>query len=101
MELGLKGKNVLITGGSKGIGLACARAFLAEGARVAIVSRSQANLDTARKALGDVQLFAADLSNAGAAAAPACNARRTTEAGSRQRLDRLAKSCKRMALGQR
>ena len=69
MELGLKGKNVLITGGSKGIGLACARAFLAEGARVAIVSRSQANLDAARKALGEVQTYAADLTDADAAAA--------------------------------
>ncbi len=69
MELGLKGKNVLITGGSKGIGLACARAFLAEGARVAIVSRSQVNLDAARKALGDVQTYAADLTDAAAAAA--------------------------------
>ena len=69
MELGLNGKNILITGGSKGIGLACARAFLAEDARVAIVSRSQANLDAARKALGDVQTFAADLTDAAAAAA--------------------------------
>ena len=47
MELGLKDKVVVITGGSKGIGLACAQAFLAEGARVAIVSRSRANLDSA------------------------------------------------------
>ena len=28
MDLGLKNRSVLITGGSKGIGLACARAFL-------------------------------------------------------------------------
>ena len=41
MDLRLERKNVLITGGSKGIGLACAQAFRAEGARVAIVSRSQ------------------------------------------------------------
>ena len=69
MDLGLKGKNVLITGGSKGIGLACARAFRAEGARVAIVSRSQANLDAARKALGEVYTHAADLTDAEAARA--------------------------------
>ena len=33
MELELKGKKVLITGGSKGIGLACARSFIAEEAK--------------------------------------------------------------------
>ncbi|MBP7566913.1 MAG: SDR family oxidoreductase [Burkholderiaceae bacterium] len=47
MKLELEGKVVLVTGGSKGIGLACARGFAAEGARVAIASRSQANLDAA------------------------------------------------------
>ena len=69
MDLGLKQKNVLITGGSKGIGLACARAFRAEGARVAIVSRSQENLDAAKKALGECYCIAADLTDAQAALA--------------------------------
>jgi NAD(P)-dependent dehydrogenase (short-subunit alcohol dehydrogenase family) len=69
MDLGLKGKRVLITGGSKGIGLACARAFMSEGARVAIVSRSQENLDAAKKTLGDAYTIAADLTDAAAAAA--------------------------------
>ncbi len=47
MELGLKSKVVLVTGGSKGIGLACAQAFAAEGARIAICSRSRNNIDKA------------------------------------------------------
>jgi NAD(P)-dependent dehydrogenase (short-subunit alcohol dehydrogenase family) len=52
MKLGLEGKVVLITGGSKGIGLACAAAFAAEGARVSISSRSEANLEQGRQSLG-------------------------------------------------
>jgi NAD(P)-dependent dehydrogenase (short-subunit alcohol dehydrogenase family) len=70
MDLGLQGRIVLVTGGSKGIGLACARGFLAEGARVAIASRSQANLDAAAASLaaGDrVITIAADLTQAEAA----------------------------------
>jgi len=65
MELGLKNRSVLITGGSKGIGLACARAFLDEGARVAIVSRDSRNLDKAGAQLGKVTLIAVDLTQAG------------------------------------
>jgi NAD(P)-dependent dehydrogenase (short-subunit alcohol dehydrogenase family) len=67
MDLGLKDRVVLITGGSKGIGLACAKAFLAEGAKVAIASRSKVNLvsaDRQLKALGqgqEVVKVAADL----------------------------------------
>src|SRR5690606_24970309 len=51
MDLELSGKVVLITGGSKGIGLACAHAFAREGARVAIASRSADNLAAAQAEL--------------------------------------------------
>ena len=64
MDLGLTDKVVLVTGGSKGIGLACARGFLAEGARVAIVSRSAENVAAARSALGGVLGIAADMTDA-------------------------------------
>jgi len=71
MDLQLNDHHILITGGSKGIGLACARAFAAEGARVAIASRSQSNLDSARAELAregiDVFAVAADLSRPEAA----------------------------------
>ncbi len=67
MDLGLQGKRVLITGGSKGLGLACARAFIAEGARVALVSRTQAHLDAAQAALGEAFTWAADLKDPDAA----------------------------------
>jgi NAD(P)-dependent dehydrogenase (short-subunit alcohol dehydrogenase family) len=49
----LTGKRTLITGGSSGIGLETARQFLREGARVAITGKNPANLETARKELGN------------------------------------------------
>lgn len=73
MELELQDKVVLVTGGSKGIGLACARAFIAEGAKVAIVSRSKVNLTVAARELGKdrVLALAADLVQPAAARAVA------------------------------
>jgi NAD(P)-dependent dehydrogenase (short-subunit alcohol dehydrogenase family) len=68
MELGLSGKAVLVTGGSKGIGFACASAFAAEGARVAICSRSRDNVEKALAALKGSFGVAADLADAAAAA---------------------------------
>jgi NAD(P)-dependent dehydrogenase (short-subunit alcohol dehydrogenase family) len=49
----LANKTALITGGNSGIGLATARLFVAEGARVAITGRNQQTLDDAAKELGD------------------------------------------------
>lgn len=51
MELNFRDKHILITGGSKGIGYACAAAFLAEGARVSLVARSAEHLEAARHQL--------------------------------------------------
>jgi NAD(P)-dependent dehydrogenase (short-subunit alcohol dehydrogenase family) len=51
-DMKLTGKKVLITGGNSGIGLATARLFIAEGAKVAITGRDQATLDEAVAELG-------------------------------------------------
>ena len=48
----LDGKTALITGASTGIGLATARRFIAEGARVYITGRREAELDAAARDLG-------------------------------------------------
>ncbi len=59
----LEGKVAVITGGNSGIGLATAKRFLDEGARIAISGRSQTTLDEAAKALGkDVLVVQADVS---------------------------------------
>lgn len=56
----LKNKRALVTGGTSGIGLATARRFLAEGARVAITGSNPTSLDAARKELGEVLAIRAD-----------------------------------------
>ena len=49
--LHLKGRHVLVTGGSTGLGLAVATKCAQRGARVTIVSRSRANLDAGVNAI--------------------------------------------------
>jgi 3-oxoacyl-[acyl-carrier protein] reductase len=51
MDLGLTGKRALVTGASKGIGLATAQALAAEGCGVDIAGRTQATLDDAAAAI--------------------------------------------------
>lgn len=62
MELGLHNKVVLVTGGSKGIGKAIAKAFYAEGARVAITARGQENLSKCEQEMPGIITFAGDMS---------------------------------------
>ncbi|QQG45450.1 MAG: SDR family oxidoreductase [Candidatus Sungiibacteriota bacterium] len=55
MNLNLKNRTVLITGGSRGVGKAIARAFVAEGARVVICGRDAESLRKAREELCGVE----------------------------------------------
>ncbi|HTZ47152.1 MAG TPA: SDR family oxidoreductase [Verrucomicrobiae bacterium] len=60
----LEGKVAVVTGGNSGIGLATAKRFLDEGAKVAISGRNQKTLQDAVKALGDgVVAVKADTAN--------------------------------------
>ena len=68
MDLGLRDKTAVISGGSAGIGLACAMAMAAEGCRIVLVARNAQRLEAAaaevRKRSGrEVHAIAADLSS--------------------------------------
>jgi 3-oxoacyl-[acyl-carrier protein] reductase len=69
MDLELTGKVAIVGGASKGLGRACAQVLAAEGARVALCSRSQKDLDRAAQEIrdttgADVLVFAGDLDRA-------------------------------------
>ena len=59
----LKGKTVLITGGTAGIGLEAAKQFLANGANVIITGRNQAKLDAAKKSYPALTAIKSDVAN--------------------------------------
>ena len=65
MDLGLSGRSVIVTGASRGIGLAIAEGFAREGARLTICARTEGPLDAARarlEALGvEAQAVTADV----------------------------------------
>ncbi|TAK82068.1 MAG: SDR family oxidoreductase [Betaproteobacteria bacterium] len=72
MDLKLKGRSTLITGGSKGIGFAIARFLAAEGCNLRLVARSEADLASARERLKkeygvQVDTYAMDLAQRGRA----------------------------------
>jgi NAD(P)-dependent dehydrogenase (short-subunit alcohol dehydrogenase family) len=68
VDLQLSGKTAVVTGASKGIGLACVEALAREGAKVTGISRDPGNLAKAQEQLQDLtfQVEAVDLTDADA-----------------------------------
>ena len=54
LDVKLTGKNAIITGGSAGIGFACAKALVEEGTNVMIIGRNQQRLEEAVEKLREM-----------------------------------------------
>jgi len=61
MDLGLKNHIILVTGGSKGLGFACAKALAQEGVHLLLASRSETHLTTAADAIEQLGLKRPDI----------------------------------------
>jgi NAD(P)-dependent dehydrogenase (short-subunit alcohol dehydrogenase family) len=79
MDLGLKGRTALVTGGSRGIGFGVAQLLASEGCNVHLASRSAADLETARRRIMDVHDVEVT-----------CHA---LDLGSKENVKKLAKAC--------
>lgn len=64
MDLGIRDKVAMVAAGTKGIGLACAKALLAEGCRVSVCSRSAENLVRAKAELPGLHAVSCDVTRA-------------------------------------
>ena len=64
MELGISGKGAVVAAASQGLGKACAEALVKEGARVAILSRRQEELNKAAQEIGAALPLACNLASA-------------------------------------
>ena len=69
-ETALQGKNIVVIGGTSGVGLSAARAFARSGARVVVVGRPDEHIESARSVLGaGARMIPADATDPQTAAA--------------------------------
>lgn len=64
--MSIKDKNIVVTGGSRGLGLGLVEALVHRGAKVTVVARNEADLDAVKEKLG-VSVIAADVTDERAA----------------------------------